>query len=45
MNSEVIFISNNVTGIQDSVKTIQLFKYLKNYITANGFIFPQESHC
>ena len=44
MNSEITFISNNVTGIQNSVKRIKFFEYLKSYVTANGFIFLQETH-
>ena len=44
MNSEITFISNNVKGIQNSAKRIKLFKYLKSYVTGNGFIFVQETH-
>ena len=44
MNSEITFISNNVKGIQNSVKRIKLFEYLKSYVTAYGFIFLQETH-
>ena len=44
MNSEITFISNNVTGIQNSVKRIKLFEYLKRYVTGNGFILHQETH-
>ena len=44
MNSEITFISNNVKGIQNSVKRIKLFEYLKSYVTGNGFIFLQETH-
>ena len=43
MNSEITFISNNFKGIQNSVKRIKLFEYLKSYVTANGFIFLQET--
>ena len=43
MNSEITFISNNVKGIQNSAKRIKLFKYLKSYVTGNGFIFVQET--
>ena len=44
MNSEITFISKNVKGIQNSVKRIKLFEYLKRYATGNGFIFLQEMH-
>ena len=44
MNSEITFISNNVKGIQNSVKRVKLFEYLKSYVTENGFIFLQETH-
>ena len=37
MNSEITFISNNVKGIQNSIKRIKLFEYLKSYVTGNGF--------
>ena len=38
------FISNNVEGIQTSEKRIKIFKYLKNSVSPNGFIFLQETH-
>ena len=44
MNSEITFISNNVEGIQTSVKRMKLFEYLKSYVTENGFIFLQKTH-
>ena len=44
MNSKITFISNNVKGIQNLVKRIKLFEYLKSYVTGNGFIFLQETH-
>ena len=44
MNREIIFISNNVKEIQNSVKRIKLFEYLKSYVTGNGFIFLEETH-
>ena len=43
-NSEIIFISNNVKEIQNSVKRIKLFEYLKSNATENGFIFQQKTH-
>ena len=44
MNSEIIFISNDVKEIQNTGKRIKLFEYLKSYVTGNGFIFLQETH-
>ena len=44
MNSEITFISNNFKGIQNSVKRIKSFEYLKSHVTENGFIFLQETH-
>ena len=44
MNSEITFISNNVKGIKNSVRRIELFEYLKSYVTTDGFIFLQETH-
>ena len=41
MNSKITFVSNNVKGIQNSVKRIKLFENLESYITANGFIILQ----
>ena len=38
------FISNNVKGIQNSEKRIEIFEYLKNNIPPNGSIFLQETH-
>ena len=43
-NDNLIFISNNVKGIQFTEKRIKLFEYLRNYVTPNGFIFLQETH-
>ena len=44
MNSEITFFSNNVKGIENSVKRMKLFEYLKSYVTGNGFVFLQETH-
>ena len=44
MNNKITFISNNVKGIQNSVKRIKLFEYLKSCVTENGFNFLQEIH-
>ena len=42
--TNISFISNNVKGIQAILKRIKIFKYLKNYVPSNGFIFLQEKH-
>lgn len=42
--SEITFISTNAKGLQNSVKRIILFEYLKTYFTGNGYIFLQETH-
>ena len=45
MNSDNLkFISNNVKGMQKPEKRIKIFEYLKNSISPNGLIFPQETH-
>ena len=44
MNGNYNFISNNVKGIKASEKRLKVFKYLKNKINDNGFIFLQETH-
>ena len=38
------FISNNVKGLQNSLKRIKIFEYLKNNLGSNGFLFLQETH-
>ena len=38
------FISNNVKGLQSSIKRIKIFEYLKEKIVPNGLLFLQESH-
>ena len=37
-SDNLTFISNNVTGIQQSSKRIKVFEYLKNNSLPNGFI-------
>ena len=44
MMRNLSFISNNIKGIQVTPKRLQIFEYLKNPVTSNGFVFPQESH-
>ena len=38
------FISNNVKRLQNSLKRIKIFEYLKNNLGSNGFLFLQETH-
>ena len=44
IDDNLTFISNNVKGFQTSEKRIKLFEYLRNYVSANGFVFLQETH-
>ena len=43
-NCKLNFISNNVKGLQNSMKHIKIFEYLKNKVTSDCFIFLQETH-
>ena len=38
------FISNNVKGIENSLKRLKTFNYLKENISSNGVLFLQETH-
>ena len=38
------FILNNVKGIQNSLKRLNIFNYLKENISSNGVSFLQETH-
>ena len=38
------FSSNNVKDIHSSEKRLKIFKYLRNNIYHNGFVFLQETH-
>ena len=38
------FVCNNVKGLQGKDERIKIFKYLKNCISSNGFVFLQETH-
>ena len=38
------FISNNVKVLQNSVKRIKVFEYLKNNLGSNVFWLLQETH-
>ena len=44
MGIKLQFISNNVKGLQNSLKRIKIFEYLKNNLGSNGFLFLQETH-
>ena len=44
MGVKLQFISNNVKGLQNSLKRIKIFEYLKNSVGSNGFLFLQETH-
>ena len=44
MGVKLNFISNNVKGLQNSLKRIKIFEYLKNNLGSNGFLFLQEIH-
>ena len=42
MGVKLHFISNNVKGMQNSLKRIKIFECLKNNIGSNGFLLLQE---
>ena len=44
MGVKLQFISNNVKGLQSSLKRIKVFEYLKNNLGSNRFLFLQETH-
>ena len=44
MGVKLHFISNNVKGMQNSLKRIKVFEYLKNNLGSNGFLLLQETH-
>ena len=44
MGVKIQFISNKVKGLQNSLKRIKSFKYLKNNLGSNGFLFLHETH-
>ena len=44
MSVKLHFISNNVKGLQNSLKRIKIFEYLKNNLGSNGFLLLQETH-
>ena len=44
MGVKLHFILNNVKGLQNSLKRIKIFEYLKNNLGSNGFLLLQETH-
>ena len=44
MGVKLQFISNNVKGLQKSLKRIKIFEYLKNNLGSKGFLFLQETY-
>ena len=44
MTTDINFISNNVKGIQNSLKRLKIFNYLKENISYNDVLFHQETH-
>ena len=44
MGVKLQFISNNVKGLQNSLKRIKIFEYLKNNLGSKGILFLQEAH-
>ena len=41
---DINFISNNVRGIQNSLKRLKISNYLKENISSNDVLFLQETH-
>ena len=44
MGVKLQFISNNVKGLQKSLKKVKILEYLKNNLASKGFLFLQETH-
>ena len=44
MGVKLQFISNNIKGLQKSLKRIKIFEYLKNNLGSKRFLFLQEAH-
>ena len=42
--TDINFISNNVKGIQNSLKRLKIFNSLKEKASCNGILFLQETH-
>ena len=43
-NKSLSFITNNVKGIQSSIKRLKLIQYFKDKIGSTGVLFLQETH-
>ena len=44
MGVKLHFILNNVTGLQNFLKRIKIFEYLKNNLDSNGFLLLPKTH-
>ena len=44
MGVKIHFISNNVKGLQNSLKRIKIFEYLKKNLRSNRFLLLQQIH-
>ena len=44
MGVKLHFILNNVTGLQNFLKRIKIFEYLKNNLDSNRFLLSQKTH-
>ena len=44
MGVKLHFWSSNVKGLQNSLKKIKIFEYLKNNLGSDGFLLLQETH-
>ena len=44
MGVKLQFISNNVKGLQNYLKRIKIFEYLKSDLGSNEFLFLQSTH-
>ena len=44
MGVKLHFISNNVKELQNSLKRIKIFEYLKKNLGSNGFLLLQGTH-
>ena len=44
MGVKIHFVSNNVKGLQHSLKRIKIFEYLKKNLRSNGFLLLQQIH-
>ena len=44
MDVKLHFVSNNVKGLQNYLKRIKIFEYLKNNLCCNGFLLLHEAN-